>query len=217
MKQKIVKALPALVVLLMLILIIAALAASSYTVLVKDADSRYYRAKALFIAGDLVFFLKDGTSYDTRAQAIEAMDLRYRPAFTSMKAVSLIEIFPDFEAPGRTDGAAVPPMYLGNYRINAAGNNGYLYLRHREGGAYGTVRFPGWGKSPFEPLKRLYIAGGRISFTRSITTRDEMDRAGTNVPFVQEYSGFYSRDGNIIHGHYRVGGSRKAWEAYKIR
>jgi hypothetical protein len=217
MKQKIIKTLPALVILLMLILVIAALAASSYTVLVKDTDSRYFRAKALFIAGDVVFFLKDGTRYDTRAQAIETMDLRYRPAFALMKTISLIEILPDIEVPGPTEGAAVPPMYLGNYRLNAAGNNGYLYLRYQNGAAYGSVRFPGWGKSPFEPLKRLYIAGGRIGFTRSITTRDELERAGTNIPFVQEYSGFYSRDGNIIHGHYRVGGSRKAWEAYKIK
>ncbi len=219
MKKFLIKMIPGIAVLMILVaLAAAAMTASSYRVLVKDSGSKYYKAKALFITGDFIFFLKDASLHETRKQALESFDERFGFAIGSMKNVDLIEVIHDEQAgaagPG---GAAVPPMYLGNFRLNAEGNQGYLYLRYGNGVVYGSVRFPGWGKGAFEPLKGLYIGGGRIRFVRSVTTRQEIERLGSNMVFVQDYNGSFNHDGSIIHGFYLVGGSRKTWEAYRIK
>src|SRR3990172_5790793 len=201
-----------------LALIILLAAFSSYDALVKDSDGSFYRAHALFIAGDALICVRDGTTYASRKDALAGKEDDKGLAFFSMKKIDFIEIIRDQEAGGFLPGWQ-PTLqdYVGDYVINAAGNHGYLSLRAGKGYLYGTVRFPEWGRGVTEYLKNVRIAGGKIYFTRSAVTRNELNRLGMRYSFIQEYSGEYYRSGNAIRGFYTVNGARKAWEAVKGR
>lgn len=199
------------------VLIIMTLSAG-YDVLVKDA-SGYYRARSLFIAGNVFFCSRDEASYPTKKQAIDSLAAGTDLSFISMKQVEFIEIVwrGDETGPALGEWQATLKDYIGDYQMNAAGNRGFLSLRASGSYVYGTVRFPDWGRGATEYLKNVRIAGGKIYFTRSATTAQELRRIGGNAYFVQQYSGEYLQSGRMIRGFYTVYGARKTWEAVKTR
>jgi hypothetical protein len=204
--------------LLLLALIVLLMAFSSYHALIRDSDGNFFRARALFIAGDALVCVRDTPLYTTRQEALGGKQGNPVPSFLSMKKIDFIEMVQDQEE------AALPPGwrptlqdYVGDYVVNAAGNRGHLSLRAGKGAIYGSIRFPEWGKGATEYLKNVRIADGMICFTRSAVTPHERSRLGVRYNFVQVYSGEYRRSGNLIRGFYSVNGERKQWSAVKTR
>lgn len=200
-------------------LLIAALCATLYfsarPALVKERDSRYHRARIVLCAWGVLVSLRDEVSYDQRKAALDAAPSEWVPALERLSGIAEIELL--FEEPEKTPPHAIPPEYLGGFEINAAGNNGILYIGVYKGYLVGSVRFPGWGKGAIEPLKGVRIDGDAIYFTRSVTTPEEARRTGSTLYFVQNYSGRYGRNGTVIHGFYTIQGARKPWEAHRKR
>ncbi len=188
-------------------------------VLIRDDTGSYYRAQTRFMAGGLILCTRDRSGYATRAEALRGTSADTVLALVSVKHVQLIELIgvPDPEGPGLAEWSLGLKDCVGDYQINAAGNRGYLAIRAYGGSIYGTVRFPEWGRGATEYLKYMTIANGRISFTRSVTTKQELSRLGAPSFFVQAYSGEFLRSGGLIRGFYTVQGQRKSWEAVKIR
>lgn len=203
---------------LSLAVLIIMILSAGYDVLVKDA-SGYYRARSLFIAGNVFFCSRDEASYPTKKQAVDSLAAGTDLSFISMKQVEFIEIVwrGDETGPALGEWQATLKDYIGDYQMNAAGNRGFLSLRASGSYVYGTVRFPDWGRGATEYLKNVRIAGGKIYFTRSATTAQELRRIGGNASFVQQYSGEYLQSGRMIRGFYTVYGARKTWEAVKTR
>ncbi len=190
-----------------------------YDALVKDTDGNFYRARALVIAGDTFICSRDTLNYSTKQGALQGKDTERSLSLVSMKRVEYIEIIGGKDEEGPALGAWQPSLkdYVGDYTVNAAGNRGYLSLRAGGGYLYGTIRFPDWGRGATEYLKNVGIANGRLYFTRSVTTQQELRRIGANAYFTQQYSGEYLRSGNLIRGFYIVNKERRQWEAYKNR
>ena len=188
-------------------------------VLIRDDTGSYYRAQTRFMAGGLILCTRDRSGYTTRAEALRGASADTVLSLVSVKRVQLIELIgvPDPEGPGLAEWRPGLKDCIGDYQINAAGNRGYLAIRAYGGSVYGTVRFPEWGRGATEYLKYMTIANGRISFTRSVTTKQELSRLGAPSFFVQAYSGEFLRSGGLIRGFYTVQGQRKSWEAVKIR
>lgn len=189
-----------------------------YDALVKDTSGNFYRARALFIAGNVFICSRDASSYATKQDALKGKDTGMSLSFVSMKQIEFIEIRSKEET-GPALGAWQPSLkdYVGDYTVNAAGNHGYLSLRANGGYLYGTIRFPNWGRGATEYLKNVGIANGKLYFIRSVTTQQELRRIGANAYFSQQYSGEYLRSGNLIRGFYIVNKERRQWEAYKNR
>ena len=186
---------------------------ASYTAVIKTADGKFFRAKSFIIMGNTILCLKDRREFQARFSIRADIPPEYRPAILSMKDVAFIEIIPD-----RDDaGIEVPPSYLGTYRINASGHQGYLFLGVTDGRLYGSIRFPKWAKGVYEPLKGLGISGNTIRFVRSVTTAAEMKRVGAPVYFTQSYTGTYGAGGATIKGFYVRDGANYMWEAVKVR
>jgi hypothetical protein len=202
----------ALTVLMILIMTVSA----RQNVLVKDAEGNFYRARSLIVAGPVVLCSRDPSCYQTRKAALDSASEERKLSAVSMKNIAFIEII---SAPDEGDGLGVwqPGLkdFIGDYVVNAAGNHGYLSLRASGGAVYGTIRFPDWGRGATEYLKGVRIAGGKIFFTRSVTTAQELKRVGANAYFTQQYSGEYYQSGKLIKGYYAVQGARKQWEAQK--
>ncbi len=200
-----------------LILFLAAFA--GYDALVKDTSGSFYRARALFIAGNVFICSRDASGYPTKREALQGKDSGRSLSFVSMKQVEYIEIIGGKEEQGPALGAWQPSLkdYVGDYTVNAAGNHGYLSLRASGGYLYGTIRFPNWGRGATEYLKNVGIVNGRLYFTRSVTTQQELRRVGANAYFTQQYSGEYLRSGKLIRGFYTVNRERKQWEASRNR
>lgn len=200
---------------LLLIALCASLCLTAQPALVRDRDSRFYRAEVILCAWGVLVSLRDEAYYEQRKAALDAPPSGHRLAFEGLSGVAEIELIQ--EEPDAAPSRAIPPEYLGGFEINAAGNNGILYIGVYEGHLVGSVRFPGWGKGAIEPLKGMRIEGDTISFTRSVTTPEEARRTGSTLYFAQHYSGRYGRGGTVIHGFYTVQRSRKSWEAHKKR
>lgn len=204
-----------------LIAVIVILALSSgYDAIVKDTDGGFYKAHGLFIAGNLFICSRDSLTFTTRNDAFQSKEENTDLSLISMKKVQFIEIISKPDDSGPALGAWQPSLkdYIGDYTVNAAGNHGYLSLRATAGGyLYGTIRFPEWGRGATEYLKYVRLVNGKIYFTRSVTTPQELQRIGGNSYFIQEYSGEYLQSGNLIRGYYTIQGSRKTWEAMKNR
>jgi hypothetical protein len=190
-----------------------------YDALVKETSGSFYRARALFIAGNVLISSRDTSAYPTKREALQSKETGRSLSLRSMKGVEYIEFFGTKEEPGEALGAWQPTLkdYVGDYTVNAAGNHGYLSLRAGGGYVYGTIRFPNWGRGATEYLKNVGIANGKLYFTRSVTTQQELRRLGANAFFTQQYSGEYLRSGNLIRGFYIVNRERKPWEATKNR
>lgn len=192
--------------------------AAGYNALVKDTSGNFYRARALFVAGNLFICSRDASNYPSKQEALKGRDTGRSLSLVSMKEIEVIELSGKDEA-GPALGAWQPSLkdYVGDYTVNAAGNRGYLSLRASGGYLYGTIRFPDWGRGATEYLKNVGIANGRLYFTRAVATPQELRRVGANAYFTQQYSGEYLRSGNLIRGFYTVNRERKQWEAYKNR
>ena len=187
-------------------------------VIVKDGDLAYFRARIVALSGNTVLLIRNNRRHDSRKGAFEDRDSAYLPSVRALDSIAQIEVLPDEDGEDLVGGiSAARPVHLGNFRIDAAGNEGFLYLRAKERVPFGSIRFPGWGNGAFEPLKGLRIAGDRIRFIRSVTTPEEMRKTGAQAAFVQEYFGAYREGGNVIEGHYRVRGRLKSWYAYRAR
>jgi hypothetical protein len=211
---------PLLIGLLLLVAVIVILTASStYDVLVKETDGGFYRAHALFVAGNVLLCSRDSLTFTSRNDAFQSKEESKNLTLISMKQVQFIEVISRPNDSGPALGAWQPSLkdYIGDYTVNAAGNHGYLSLRASGGYLYGTVRFPDWGRGATEYLKYVRLINGKIYFTRSVTTPQELKRIGGNAYFIQQYSGEYLRSGNLIRGFYIIQGSRKTWEAEKNR
>ena len=206
-----------------LFLIIAAMVimtvSSGYDVLVKDTDGGFYRAHGIFIAGNLLICTRDSLTFTTRNDAFQSKEENKNFSIISMRQVQFIEVISRPNDSGPALGAWQPSLkdYIGDYTVNAAGNHGYLSLRASGGYLYGTIRFPEWGRGATEYLKYVRLVDGKIYFTRSITTPQELQRIGGNSYFVQQYSGEYFQSGSLIRGYYTIQGSQKTWEAVKSR
>lgn len=204
------------IITLAVMLLLAAFA--RYDALVKDTAGNFYRARALFVAGNLFICSRDSSNYSTKRGALQGKETGRSLSLVSMKRIEYIEISATEEA-GPALGAWQPSLkdYVGDYTVNAAGNHGYLSLRAGNGYLYGTIRFPDWGRGATEYLKNVGIYNGKLYFTRSVTTPQELRRIGGSAYFTQQYSGEYLRSGNLIRGYYTVNKERKQWEAYKKR
>ncbi len=207
---------------IVLLLLIAAIAApfiialtSSYTVLIKNTDSRYFIAKDILIAGDYLFCIRDSIEHKKRKNALAGNEHDYNFALLSIDDVVYIEVIPDGENISSADAMAFSKMYLGIYKVDVSGNSGYLYLRLKRGKLYGTIRFPDWAHGVFEPLKNLWIKNGRIGFIRSVDSTEEARRIGAPTFFTQEFHGEYKNEGNVIEGYYLNRGAKMMWRGYK--
>lgn len=192
---------------------------SGYDAIVKDTDGGYYRAYGLFIAGNLFICSRDSLTFTSRNDAFQSKAENTDFSINSMKNIQYIEVLTSPDASGPALGAWHPSLkdYIGDYTVNAAGNHGYLSLRASGSYLYGTIRFPEWGRGATEYLKNVRLIEGKIYFTRSITTPQELQRIGGNSYFIQEYSGEYLQSGSLIRGYYTIYGTRKTWEATKNR
>jgi hypothetical protein len=203
---------------LALVIVLIMTVSTRQNVLVKDTAGNFYRARSLMIAGPVVICSRDPSNFTTRKAALDSASAERKPSAVFMKNIAFIEIMaaPD-EGEGLTAWQPGLKDYIGDYVVNAAGNHGYLSLRASGGAVYGSLRFPGWGRGATEYLKGVRIAGGKIYFTRSVTTQQELKRVGANAYFTQQYSGEYFQSGGLIRGYYTVNGQRKYWEARKGR
>lgn len=190
---------------------------SSYTVLVRNSSGEFYTAEALFILGDSLICLKDESVYKKKKWAVADPDPEREFSVVPVSDISLIEILPDADTEEYSADSGVPE-YFGTYKVDVSGNDGYLYLKLRNGRIYGSIRFPHWANGSFEPLKRLRIyKNGRISFIRSVESQEEANKVGVRTFFTQWFYGNYRKDGTEIHGDYTSRGAESAWKAYKIK
>ncbi|HOO73487.1 MAG TPA: hypothetical protein PK926_17130 [Spirochaetota bacterium] len=214
--KKIKKYSPLLIVIgTLLLLLVLLLASHSYSTLVLDSSSRYFRARTIFLFRNSMVCLKNDTYHDTRAKALGADDERTSFAILSLDEISLIEILPDEEE--KPDEGDLPIRHYGKYRINASGHNGYLYLSRKGNTVYGTIRFPEWGYGSYEKLKDIRVGKNTIQFTRSVTTVQEMRKTGAPTYFTQKYQGTYTIGGKFIKGQYKTSQGKFLWEAVRMK
>jgi len=205
--------------LLILLIFISALfltCSASYSVLIKSRESKFYKAKSIFIMGDTLICRKDEASYKSRRKALNTPAVDYSLSLVSMGSVAFIELIHD-EDEDDEDIDKVPAKYLGSYKNVAAAHRGYLYLWSKKGRVYGSIKFPHWAKGVVEPLKWVKIKDGNISFIRSVSNRKELIRVGSSSYFTQRYYGRYNKSGSFIKGHYLKDGPKGLWEANKIK
>jgi len=192
--------------------------------IIRTDDSRYFRANNILLIGNFVIILRAGESFDSRDKSLGSDSPPLNPGFYRIGNLSAIEF--NFAAEEKKNGLNQGSSdkwsmslkdYIGEYKINAAGNNGYLFLGVKGGVVYGSVRFPNWGRGVIEPLKNVRIANGAIWFTRSAVSSAEMKALGITAPFVQEYQGSYVHSGNKIKGTYSVQNVKKDWEAIRSK
>ncbi len=186
---------------------------ATYTVVIKDENSRYYTGRALLIMGNHLVVTRDTKDHANRYLAVNRPGEERKTVSIDMRTIRLIEIIPDVE---ETTGD-YPSGYLGTYAVNASGHRGYLLIQYKNDRLYGTIRFPKWAKGAYEPCKGIRITGNRIYFTRSVTSVRELRRVGATTYFTQQYSGTYYNNGKYIKGFYLRDGGKFMWEATKIQ
>jgi len=180
--------------------------------ILKNKSGSFQTAGSLMIFGGLAIGLMDTAVYNTKREAVESAAGKFTPRAVFLDGISEIEIiqFSDVKDSG------LQANVLGVYQINATGHKGYLYLNRKDGALFGYVRFPGWAKGSYEPLKKLYISGNKISFTRSVYTRDELKKVGSPGYFRQDYQGSFQNNGSEIKGFYIKDGGRYLWDAKRL-
>ncbi|HSA15315.1 MAG TPA: hypothetical protein P5346_11300 [Spirochaetota bacterium] len=201
-----------------LLIVLALLISPSYSVLVLDADSHYYRARVLFMFRNHMACKKDEALFQSRDIALAHQMKDSGIALVSLADIKLLEILPEeLYGESESDEADLPVSHYGRFKINASGHIGYLYLSAGEKGVYGTIRFPDWGLGAYEKLKDIRIGKDTVSFTRSVTTPQEMRKTGAPVYFTQKYQGKYLLGGKIIKGQYRTAQGKFLWEAQRVK
>jgi hypothetical protein len=186
---------------------------------VKLGTGKYLKISSAFSLPGYFIIRRASDEFQSKDAALNDAASASRFSIVSANDIDSIEFSPTKEVI-RTSGSkdnwsATLKDYIGEYRINAAGNNGFLYLYARNGQLYGTIRFPGWGKGAVENLKNVRINAGTISFTRSAQTKVELDNLAVHTPFVQNYTGTYVHSGQSIKGSYVSLGAVKYWTAEK--
>jgi hypothetical protein len=186
--------------------------------LVGCTDGTFFRARSIIIAANCAVMKRDRARYTSKKEALDGVPASWRLSVIGMKHINLIEATVMSDDNYAVSDGWRPALrdYIGKYRINAAGNNGFLFIGASGGALYGSIRFPDWGRGAVEPLKSIGIVNGKLRFIRSVTTQREMGLTGASGYFIQEYSGEYRQSGKMIKGYYTVRGQRKYWEAYKI-
>lgn len=186
-----------------------------YTVVVKDKDMNFFRAKNLFICGNTVYCSRETGTVKDRHMLPEDNKSGYHFSVMSLDNIISIEIIHGEDGDG-PESAAVQPEHLGSFKIRLQGHEGVLILGQSENRVYGTVRFPGWAKGAAETLKGVRINSGSVMFTRSASTPAEMKRLGANYLFKQKFTGTYSSSGKVIKG-YMINdrNERHEWDAKK--
>lgn len=196
--------------------VLAVVLSSSYTVLVKNTNSKFFIAKDLLIAGNNLFCIRDSFEYNKRKEALSAVEFDFNFTRLPMNEIVYMEIIKEYDEESG-NGLTFSKMYLGKYKIDVSGNIGFLYLSAKNRKLYGTIRFPEWAHGVFEPLKNVWIKKGKIGFIRSIDTVEEAKRVGAPTFFTQEYHGDYKNDGNVIEGYYINRGAKMMWRGYKLK
>jgi hypothetical protein len=188
---------------------------------VKLGTGKYLKISSAFSLPGYYLVQRAADEFQSKDAALNDASPATKISFISMNDIDSIEFAPTKEtakASGSRDNwSATLKDYIGEYKINAAGNNGFLYLYARNGQLYGTIRFPGWGKGAVENLKNVRINAGTISFTRSAQTKAELDNLAVHTAFVQNYTGNYVHSGKSIKGTYESLRVTKYWNAEKIR
>ncbi|MCU0849017.1 MAG: hypothetical protein MUD12_14110 [Spirochaetes bacterium] len=180
--------------------------------ILKNKSGSYRSAGSLMIFGGIAIGLMDPAVYNTKKEAVESAGGNFTPRAAFLDNVAEIEIIQVSDA----KDSGLPGNVLGVYQINATGHKGYLYLNRKDGSLFGYVRFPGWAKGSYEPLKKLYISGDKISFTRSVYTREELKKVGSPGYFRQDYQGNFQNNGSAIKGFYIKDGGRYLWDAKRL-
>ncbi|MCX8124564.1 MAG: hypothetical protein N3F66_10435 [Spirochaetes bacterium] len=171
---------------------------------IQDVTKQYYHASRLVIFGNMAIgFISDSSVQNKNLENLPHM-LKVIPTGT----IAQIYLNP-FER------IYVPPQYLGVYRINASGHEGFLVLQVKDGVLYGSVRFPNWANGVWEPLKGVTIKNNTLQFTRSVTTEQERIKTGAREYFTQYYVGTYKENGNKLIGFYKSRGAKYLFEAYR--
>ena len=111
---------------LSLAVILILTASSKYDVLVKETDGGFYRARALFIAGNAFICSRDSSTFTTRKDAFQSKEESKNLSFILMKQVEFIEVISRPDDSGPALGSWQPSLkdYVGDYTMNAAGNHG---------------------------------------------------------------------------------------------
>ncbi len=183
---------------------------TSREAVIRNTEGKFYSIRLLASSGSYALCLKAVRIHITKKEAL-ADKMNRGLAVISLSTVDTIEFKRNGELSKETQGT--PMHWEGAYRINAAGHQGYLYLRQSKTGPMGTLRFPKWGAGANEHLRSLEIKGKTIRFVRSVTTDREMKRVGAPSMFVQRYRGEFSADGKSISGRFHRDGTEYSWTA----
>ncbi|MFW5770538.1 MAG: hypothetical protein ACOCX9_03795 [Spirochaetota bacterium] len=184
---------------------------TSYRGVIKKTEGSFYNAKHIVLLGSMVLCMEGDRVHTSRKSAFSSENEDYSPSLINLSEILLIEFaFEDEEI-----ASDIPSEYLGTYQVNVSGHKGYLYLAVKKGRLYGGFRFPNWAKGVYEPLKRVRIYNGKISFIRSITNRKDLQRVGANTYFTQYFYGNFKNNGKLIVGNFTHRGAKNYWEGFK--
>ena len=212
-KLKIIGITTAATLLLLFICAIVLTINAPYRAVIKKVEGNYYNARHIVLVGSSVICRQSETIHKSRKSAFSAEDEEYSLTIIPLEDIVQIEfIIEEEEEQVATD---IPSEYLGTYTVNVSGHKGYLYLAVKKGRLYGGFRFPRWAKGVYEPLKRIRIYNGKISFIRSVTTAKELRRVGANTYFTQYFYGNFKNEGKLIEGSYMHRGVKNPWQAFK--
>jgi|GEM_PF-336494 len=177
----------------------------------------YVKFSGLLSFGSLYITNTTKKYHKWKKTALLDRDDNFNFTILSLNNIVDIHLIPKKEKIDVKATGGVSGVYLGTYRINAEGHNGFMYIRQKNGYLYGTIRFPKYANGAYEKMKYLQIKGNYISFTRSAQTSAEVRYVGVSKKFIQQYRGAYKRGGWYITGTYKIPGSIRNWKAYKIK
>jgi hypothetical protein len=212
-KENKISALTALAAVLFITTFLLAFYFQSGRAVITDREENIYTVRSAAVICGAVIARTSPEPFKSKNDALAYSEDVWSFRFFKLNTVEKIEFIQDGD--DAEVEPAVRPEYTGTYKIKVSGHNGFLYIVYRDNKLIGSVRFPGWAKGVYEPLKYLKITGSTISFTRSVTTPAEQKRVGAHVYYTQRYTGIYSMNGRLIKGQYDSGGTRNPWEGVK--
>ena len=185
----------------------------SFKALILLKDDKYKLAKSVIIIinNSAVGFISK-SSFENRDKLLKEINNKVTFSFSVISFIDIkrIEFFEEVKG-----ASIISKKLLGKYKIVASGHHGILNIWQNENNLYGSVKFPQWANGVTEYLKEVSVRDNKISFTRSISTKNELKRIGADSYFIQSYSGIYSDSGMSIKGFYVNKGARFLWEAKK--
>lgn len=106
--------------------------------------------------------------------------------------------------------------FIGNYKINVGGHEGYLSIYYTKSGyPGGYIKFPKWGKGEIELLQYMEFQGHTIKFVRSCSGAS-CKEIGSPYEFKQTFIGSFNERGEL-EGKYSGTHSSGQWKAIRIR